>query len=131
MLLCDFAQVRANLLTIVSAGITRLHRADLPGPANVCLAIVLELDPADIQRAHDLRLVIMGPDSEIGMIEGGIGVTAGADIEPGESLQVPVVFDLRGMPVHQYGSHSARLTVDGSITDTLEFWVVNTLPAGM
>ena len=34
-ILCDFAEVRDNLLFVVAGGVTRLFRAEWPGPMNV------------------------------------------------------------------------------------------------
>jgi hypothetical protein len=42
--LCDYAEVREGLLTIVSAGITRLWRAELPAPMGVFLALQVEVE---------------------------------------------------------------------------------------
>ena len=43
--ICDFAQVRDGLLSVISAGITRVWRSQYPAPLGVMLALVFEVGP--------------------------------------------------------------------------------------
>lgn len=56
LLLADFAQVRGNLLYVVSGGIDLLRRPQLPAQTDFRLAGSLLLEPTEVGVAHELRL---------------------------------------------------------------------------
>ena len=70
--LCDYAEVREGLLTIVSAGITRLWRAELPAPMGVFLALQVEVEANERPFPHELEVAITGPSGKAtGKVTGG------------------------------------------------------------
>lgn len=128
-LLCDFAQVRDRVLFVVAGGVTRLWRQDVPAPMGVFLALVIEQDPVELRRAHELRVVVLGQDGEqMAEVVGGFQVDA-AEIEPGDMVAVPAAVDLRGVGLPAYGPYDCRVYVDGQHQRTLRFRVT-ARPAG-
>jgi hypothetical protein len=123
-LLADFAQVREGLLFVSSGGITRCYRDQLPAPVGVFLATVLELDRLEAEAAHDLQVIIVDEDGQqLAEISGEIQLGQ-TQMMIGENLNVPIVFDLRNVPVERYGSIEIRFYVSGEHRRTLPIWVL-------
>lgn len=119
--ICDYATVREGLLTVVSAGVNRLWRDQVPAPMNICLAVLLEVEQDSRADIHDFELVISGPDgAQVAKAEGAI--QAGASLrevpEPEELAYIPLALDLRGVPAPVYGLYTMRIRV--SQADPLE-----------
>ena len=113
--LCDYAEVREGLLTIVSAGVTRLWRADLPAPMAIFVALQIELDASERPLPHELHVVITSPSSvEVASIRGGLQVQIGAasQFDADEVALVSLPLDLRGVGVAEYGWHTIAVHVD-------------------
>lgn len=102
---CDYAAVRDGLLTIVSAGITRAWREDLPAPLNLAFALMLELDPSERSQLHDLEFRVTAPDGSE-LVRGGGGFQTGEAATPldaDEAVLFPIALDLRSAAVASYG----------------------------
>jgi hypothetical protein len=112
---CDYAEVRENLLTLVSAGITRLRRDSLPAPLAVFVALQLEVAAAERPFPHDVAVRVTGPSgTELATIGGGFQVASTSDFESDESGVVSLPFDLRMASATEYGWHSIEITIDGA-----------------
>jgi hypothetical protein len=121
--LCDYAQVREGLLFILSGGVTRIHRDSFPAPLGVCVALVVELDRIEAERAHHLELVVVGEDGEgVARMDADVQVATPEAAKPGESLQMPLVVDLHGAPVPKAGAYELRVYIDGEHRRMLQFW---------
>lgn len=108
--LCDFANIRERLLTIVSAGITRHSPDGYPCPLAMTLALMLELPYTDVGVPHELEVRIQDEDG--GDIASAVTAFA-AEVEgldPGEPLQVPLVLDLRVLALQREGRY--QITID-------------------
>ena len=103
----------------MAGGVTRLHRAQVPTPLNVALAMVVEFHRAELVAAHQLAVFVTGPDgAEVGRVEGGF--SAGVpDPAAGEVLSVPVAFDLSPIGLAAFGDHSIAITLDAILQRTL------------
>ena len=105
--LCDYAQVREGLLSIMSAGITRVHRPRYPAPAQMALALMIEADPSVAKsQPHEIRMRV---ENEDGMqlaeeIVAGFQMTA-SDNDPGEMVFLPVVADFRSLTLPSTGRY--------------------------
>jgi hypothetical protein len=118
---CDYAEVRENLLTLVSAGITRLRRDALPAPLAVFVALQLEVPAAERPFPHEVTARVTGPSgTELASISGGFQVASTSDFEADESGVVSLPFDLRMIQATEYGWHSVEITVDGANRQTLK-----------
>ena len=58
IILCDFAQVAEQKLTMVGAGWSFIN----PGPVMFGVGIYLELDPSEMSKAHSFELVLRDAD---------------------------------------------------------------------
>lgn len=125
-LLADFAQVREGLLFVSSGGITRCYREELPAPLGVFLAVVIQLDRVEAERAQDVEVMVVDEDGgDLAQISGQIQVGE-PQLLLNESLNLPITFDLRNVPVERYGNVEARLYVGGELRATLGLWVLQT-----
>ncbi|MGH9209457.1 MAG: DUF6941 family protein [Acidimicrobiales bacterium] len=127
-ILCDFAQVREGLLFVASGCLTRMYRESLPGPLNVMLALVVEIPHDEVDAVHELNIAVKQSStaSELGRVV--TALQAGSSVrEPGESLWVPVVADLRSGVVPEYGAYDVTMSVDGTPGPYLTFYVVDKL----
>ena len=112
--LCDYAEVREGLLTIVSAGITRLWRAELPAPMGVFLALQVEVEANERPFPHELEVAITGPSGKAtGKVTGGFQVGPGGDFEADECALVNVPLDLRMVNVEEIGWYLLAISIDG------------------
>lgn len=112
---CDYAEVRENLLTLVAAGITRIRRDSLPAPLAVFVALQLEVAAAERPFPHEVAVRVTGPSgTELATIGGGFQVASTADFESDESGVVSLPFDLRMATAAEYGWHSVEITIDGA-----------------
>lgn len=122
-ILCDFASVRENLITIVGGGVTRVIRPEFPAPMGVALALVLELHQMELGKPHELEVLVQGQDGEqVASIVGGFNLGR-AQAEPGETVLAPMPFDLRNVGVPAPGVYSIEVAVDGTHQRTLRFSV--------
>lgn len=129
-LLCDFAQVRDNVLFVVAGGVTRMWRQQLPAPMAVCLALVIEQDQFEMRRQHELQVIVVDQDGDqLADVTGGFQV-GGGELEAGDNVSVPVALDLRSVGLRAYGPHEVRVYVDGQHRRTLQFRVNSRPPAG-
>lgn len=120
--LCDFASIRGGLLSIIGGGITRLWRGGYPAPLNLCVALVVELEPRELGRPHEFAVTIVDADgNRIAEARGGLNVLV-ADREDGENVSAPLALDLRNVPLPKDGSYSAEVRLDGNPARSLPFW---------
>jgi hypothetical protein len=121
---CDYAEVRENLLTLVAAGITRLRRDTLPAPLSVFVALQLELTAGERPFPHEVSVRVMGPaGNELATIAGGFQVASSADFEADESGVVSLPFDLRMVTAVEFGWYTVEITIDGSNKQSLRLKV--------
>lgn len=122
-LLCDFAIVREGLLHVISGGVTRLWRDQYPAALGCSLALVFEVHPMELGRPHELEVRVLGEDgAEIATVQGGFQTAPGPDTKAGESMVVPMAFDIRGAGLPGPGGYSIEISVDGTHHRTLSFW---------
>ena len=122
-LLCDHAQVRDGLLFVLSGGVSRVMRDSFPAAMGTCLALVLELDRIEAERAHQLEIVVVGEDGEdVARMEAEVSVESTSAAKPAEAIQMPFAVDLRAAGIGKPGAYEIRVYVDGQHQRTLQFW---------
>lgn len=122
-LLCDFATVREGLLTVVSAGISRLAPPSVPAPLSLFVALVIEVDAAQRPFPHEVRIDIDGPDGEsVGKVRAAFQAGRG-DFDPDEPMLLPIPVDLRPVMVARPGWHQVAVAVDDAPPVVLRFKV--------
>jgi hypothetical protein len=129
MLLCDFAQVREGLLTIVSGGVTRVGLSKFPAPTPLHLAIMLYLPPDGVDSPHAVRVLFKYPDTAEKFAEANVNVSPHAsDEQRSEGISFPVPLDLRGIMLPRPGMIDIQVEVDGDLQGELTLHVFDTTP---
>ena len=113
--LCDFATVREGLLTVVSGGITRLHRERLPAPLGVAVALLVEVSPAERPFPHQLTIVVTSPSGrQIAKADGAFQVGDQSVFDPDEIALVPFTVGApRTARVEEWGWITFSISIDG------------------
>jgi hypothetical protein len=112
-MLCDFAQVRTGLLFVSSGGISQLRRTTYPAPIGVMLALAVEVSEHEAQAPFQVRVRVEDEDGAVitelaGQLHVGLG-----EMDPGETRQIPLALDLRGVPLPKPGRYMIRTTIPG------------------
>jgi hypothetical protein len=129
LLICDAAQVRENLLMVLSGGITRLHVPELPATIQFSVAIVVEINYVEIDQPHEIRMTIIDPESA-GPIAEPFVASLPADPETakriflGEPVLVPLTVSV-ALGVEHAGQYDIRVTVDDAPAEIQSVWVVS------
>ena len=112
--ICDFASVRDTLITIVSAGLTRVWRSQYPAPLGVMLALIFEVHPSPVPKEVRVRVEdadgVLHAESTI-----GFQVGPGPGHDPGEMLTIPFVLDYRDVTLPSTGRY--QIVVDPMTDD--------------
>lgn len=120
MLLCDFAQVREGLLTVVSGGVTRVGLSKFPSPTPLYLAIMLYLPPDAVDSPHSVRVLMKYPDTAEKFAEANVNVSPHpSDEQRAEGISFPVPLDLRGITLPRPGMIDIQVEVDGELQGEL------------
>lgn len=117
-LVCNWAEVREGILFVSGGGITRAWKQSFPAPFGVCLALVLEGTQGEmIGIPHDVEIEVTTADGEqVGQVTAGIQANGSPDLEPGETLQVPLAFNLNMLPLPLPGAYDINVRIDrGSV----------------
>lgn len=95
--ICDFAQVREGLLSVLSAGITRVWQNQYPAPLGIMLALIFELNPSE-PLTNEVRFRIEDEDgTRLAEASGIVQVDLSPDHDKGEMLTVPLAVDFRSV----------------------------------
>lgn len=122
--LCDYASVRESLLFITAGGVTRIWREPLPTRMGVWLALLIQVDRLEADVPHEMRIVVVGEDgNNLAEVKAGFQVQDRGDASVHESVAVPIVLNLSGVPIEKYGSHSVEILIDGTTHRSLQFEV--------
>ena len=123
--LCDYACIREGMLTIVSAGVTRLSPPVYPCPLSLSLAIMLEAPPGEAIVPHEIEIRVADADgNELARIDGAIQLNqVPPDMDPGELVQIPVVIGLNPIGLDKPGRYQivVDLRLDGRDEIVLAF----------
>ncbi len=130
--ICDYAQIREGLLTIISASITRLYRANFPAPMEAMLALLIETSQDLVKIPQEIRVRIEDEDGGVLLTAGTVfQVESAPDADPGELLLIPSVLDLRAVALQKPGRYQIVIEIPGSDhTSVIAFRaeLVNTQP---
>ena len=104
--ICDFAQVREGLLSVMSAGITRLWRTQYPAALGVMVALIFELVPGSASVPREVRFRVENADgARLAEAVCGIQVDPSPGLDPGEMLPIPMVVDFRDLQLPAAGRY--------------------------
>jgi hypothetical protein len=124
--LCDAANVRDGMLSVLSVGVTRLYRPTLPAPFGVALAALLEVPQDGAGIPHQIQAIISdAAGGQVAQAMGAVQIGQSPRIEPGENYIVPVVIPLQAVAVPAYGRYTVTFSVDGEATETLPVYMLH------
>ena len=115
--------MRDGLLFVLSGGISRVLRESYPAALGTCLALVLEFERIEAERAHELLVLAVGEDGEeIARVQAEVRVENAQRAKPGENVHLPIAVDLRGVVLEKVGAYELRVYVDGEHRRALQLW---------
>jgi hypothetical protein len=128
VLICDHAQVRENLLMVLSGGITRLHVTEFPAVVNFTVAAVIEVPYDEQDTAHEVRLHIVDPNTAEPKADPFIlsippNPENATRVNLGEPIQTPLVVGIK-LPVSVAGQYDVRVAVDDNPAEIQSLWVL-------
>jgi len=104
--ICDFAQVREGLLSVLSAGITRVWQTQYPAPLGVMVALIFELAPGGASIPREVRFRVENADGDrLAEGVGAIQANPSPGLDPGEMLTLPLVVDFRSLQLPAAGRY--------------------------
>ncbi len=117
--LCDFAQVRDGLLSVVSASITRVWRDQYPSQMGIMLAIILEVVQSEAQAPQEVRVRVEDADgARLAEASSGFQIHPPLpSLDPGEAMLMPAAYDFRSVALPAAGRY--QVVVD-PMTDGAE-----------
>jgi hypothetical protein len=118
-LLCDYAQVRNGLLHVVGGAITRITRADYPGPFGVNVAVVADVPYEEVGRLLPVSVVLIGEAGEVSRWQTELNTRW--EGSPGEWLAVPFVVPSASTVIPSAGTYEVQIEVAGDIKRRLGF----------
>lgn len=121
-LLCDFAQVRQNLLFVCSGGITQLNRSSWPAKMGLHLALVIAVHPTEFGRPHELNVFVQSEDgARVAEATGGIQVDTAEETTPTEHATVPITLNLQDVRLQDPGRYATEILIGGHHQMSLPF----------
>jgi hypothetical protein len=125
VIICEAASVREGLLNILGGGITRLWAHKLPTPLNTQWAVELDTTDEEMGRDYPVTATLVGPDgSSLLKLARPLKVNRPARLEPGESVLVHLLFDVRHVPAREYGRYEAVIEA-GNAKFSRPFWLLH------
>jgi len=129
LLICDHAQVRENLLMVLSGGITRLHVPNVPAGVQFTVALVIEVPYFELDQPHEVRLTVIDPETAGPIAEPFV---ANLPSDPataqrvflGEPVLIPLTVGV-ALGVEHAGQYDVRVTVDDAPAEIQSVWVVD------
>ena len=123
--ICDFAQVRDGLLSVVSASITRVWRDQYPNQLGVMIAVILEVTQTEAQMPREIRVRIEDADGKR-LAEASAGFQIGSPLpplDPGEVMSVPFALDFRSVILPAAGRYQVVIDpmTEGAESTVLAF----------
>jgi hypothetical protein len=124
--LCDFAQVRENLLFVSSGGISRVVSSNFPANLRLQLAMIIHVPAFEIGNSHKVRARLTYPETAepVANIDVGVQINEAKGVYPGEGLNLPRVFDLSAIAFPRSGQVDIRVSVDDQPAGDLSFWLL-------
>ena len=124
--ICDAAQVREGLLSVLSAGVNRVWRETYPAPMGVMLALLVEMTPGEAKTPHEIRIRVEDADGRDRLAEvlAAFQTTGISSLnDPGELLLMPLTVDFRNIQLPAPGRYQIVLDwmMEGTIPTVLAF----------
>lgn len=124
-LLCDSANVRENLLSVLGGGITTLGRPDFPAPINCDLALSFYVS-TEVAGPMSHAIEVVGSSAsgvELFTFETGFGVDVSPTKLPVTTQTVSMVIPVGRMGVPEPGHYQIEVFADGETLASVPFQV--------
>jgi hypothetical protein len=125
LVLCDFAQVREGLMTIVSGGVTRVRPQGYPATFGLHVAVMLELSPDDFGQPHECRVSIAQAETSVKLVEMVTNFVQEPHVaaQPGEPMVIPLAINFSEVSIGEPGQYDVKVAV-GATTELVSVWFV-------
>jgi hypothetical protein len=128
LLLADHANIRENLISVLSAGITRAELATYPGHFPAFLVMVVYAPADQLGIAHEVDIRFKYPATAMTFAEMKVQFpVADGKLFPGEGQQIPFAIPIHGIPFPETGQVDVQVSLNGQHSGDLTFWL---LPPG-
>lgn len=124
LLLADHANVREGLLSVLSAGITRVGLGTYPGHLPAYLVMVIYLPPDQVPLAHEGEVKLKYPETATEIATVKMGFQATAETYPGEGLYLPLVMPIHNIPFEKTGQVDLQVSLNNQHAGELSFWLL-------
>lgn len=126
MVLADHASVREGLLTVVSAGVTRVGAGAFPTGVNATVALLFYIPPDAFGVMHAGVLTVRYADGEcesIARADIALRADPSPQLRPGEPVYFPAAVPLLGLQFQRAGMIDINLSINGSHSGAWTFWL--------
>jgi hypothetical protein len=123
LVLCDFAQVREGLMTIVSGGVTRVRPQVYPATFGLHIAVMLELSPDDFGSPHECRVSVAVAETSSKLVEMVTSFVQQPSAQPGEPMVIPLAINFSQVTIPEPGQYDVKVAV-GATTELVSVWFV-------
>jgi len=129
LLLADHANIRENLISVLSAGITRAELSTYPGQFPAFLVVVVYAPADQIGLAHEVDIRFKYPATAATIAEMKLQFPLGnaSLLFPGEGQQIPFAIPIHAIPFSATGQVDVQVSLNGQHSGDLSFWL---LPPG-
>jgi hypothetical protein len=126
--LCDFAEVREGLLSLLGGGVARVRRPAGLGPTPLPLYVgaIFEIEPDEIMKVHEIRVTVTKDGGgELGKVTAALqgAQNAKATLKPGEPALAAVAIPLLGIGIKNSGMYDVRISCDGGVPEIRTVYV--------
>jgi hypothetical protein len=125
LVLCDFAQVREGLMTIVSGGVTRVRPPVYPATFGLHIAVMLELSPDDFGQTHECRVSVAVAETSLKLVEMVTNFVQQPhpSAQPGEPMVIPLAINFSQVAILEPGQYDVKVAV-GATTELVSVWFI-------
>lgn len=126
--LADAADVSLGKLFVLGGAFDTIHVAALPANHPVlAVAVRLLLGPNDLDRKHDLEILLLDADAKhIASAKGELMVPKSPDSPQGWKQAVILPLRFLNVPFHNAGHYSIEILLDGTMAKAIPLRVVHT-----
>jgi hypothetical protein len=125
LLLADHANVREGLLSVLSAGLTRLGSGTFPMHFLTTLVLMVYVPPDRVADLHEIDVRFKYPAEAETIAEAKLQFQiAEAEAFPGEGRQVPLTLPMLPIPFPRIGQVDVQVSIAGQHAGELSFWIV-------
>ncbi len=124
LLLADHATVREGMLSVLSAGITRVTLPAYPGQLAAYLVVVVYIPPDRMEATHQCDVKFKYPELVEQIASLNLTFQVQAERFAGEGLYTPFALPIHGIPWPHPGQVDVQVSLDKQHRGDLSFWLL-------